>query len=1108
MLTTTPGVSPQTNGRAERAVQAMKTETKKILRGAQVGIEWWPIAVRYLNEVWRRNRTEAKGAIPPFMSKVLIRRRYWRTKDLEPNNEEVHYLTPSWQSHGHWILRPDNTQALTRAVITNTVEPVTEDVWLALEDSLTPLDLRRRLRGKAMIRKVQEEKEEESRLEKVKREKVIQEEAEHAFYDDEEVVEAVLRGVKAMQEMDQEDEGEVLQTKIVGTAEVVKKKDLWHKAISNEITSLFTEKGALKLLTKEESERYVKEKGAIPLPSKTVFTVKPDPTDRRGKRKCRIVACGNYETAGEDENCFAAGADAAALRLALALATVRGWCGINVDIRTAFLNAPWKHEKGGEDWSSEVGEDAPLPMLLRPPPVLVKLGYFSPHQLWEVLRAVYGFRRSPKLWKDYRDEEMEKMKVGKMKLYQLESEPSTWAIRHEETGELQGLVLTYVDDIMVLALEETAEAWISCIQSKWETSIPEKVGCRQTTRFLGMELSRDRDGVWCATQHSYTLDLLQKNLGMDREKWGLRKIPMSKEDGSLDSDGEEDAEKSVEKVREAQRIVGELTWLVTRCRPDIMYVMSRIARWTTRRPSKVIAVAPQIWKYLANSMEEGIRFGGGEDSSMDLLVYTDAAYGNEGHGCSVVMWLGAPILWRSSRQQLQTASTAESELLEILEGGVLAEAVRVVVEEVLEKAVRCWQYSDSASAISIVGGDSASRRTRHLRKRARYMRWRVLSGDVILRHTPGNGMIADLGTKALAASKLEELKKAMGMTDRKSKTEKKEEGFGVVRGHTDEEEKENGVVRGPAIEERKMNQGGVKSPKDMVKLAMVMALLSRARAQGENEETEEGSSILFDIMMVYTLAVILITLAVQSCWQRRLPRAETAVGSEGSHGELALRRATTSGLLTDDRTSAPGETVLGSGGGDRSRDELPRGSSQPSGRATTSGLLTDGRTSPPGETVLGFGRGGQSRDELPRRSDQLPKEEKEGTSEEKARPEVAFKAPPEAIQRAKALGHWPAFQPEGQRNTYGQPVPKPKAPLPEVQTASAGIEEVAALKAVVEKKEIAPPPKAPQPKKEESSKSKEKKNEEKKSNEKAKAMAPTPATSCAAEPKSRSCIIQ
>jgi hypothetical protein len=123
-----------------------------------------------------------KEAIPPFMAKVLIRRRYWRTQDLEPNNEEAIYLTPSWLSHRHWVMRADGPHTLTRAVITNTVEPVSEDVWLALEDAFTPLDLRRRIRGKVMFRKMEDEDEDKDREEKRKREKVIQEEAEHAFY--------------------------------------------------------------------------------------------------------------------------------------------------------------------------------------------------------------------------------------------------------------------------------------------------------------------------------------------------------------------------------------------------------------------------------------------------------------------------------------------------------------------------------------------------------------------------------------------------------------------------------------------------------------------------------------------------------------------------------------------------------------------------------------------------------------------------------------------------------------------------------------------------------------------------------------------------------------
>lgn len=129
LQTYTSGADPMANGRAERSVQAVKMEVRKMLLGAGVGIGWWPVAVRHLNERWRRMRIEDETPIPPMMSEVIVRRRYWRTKDLEPLNEKVKYLAPSWVNHGHWILRPDNS----RAVITNTVEPVTDEVWIAVE---------------------------------------------------------------------------------------------------------------------------------------------------------------------------------------------------------------------------------------------------------------------------------------------------------------------------------------------------------------------------------------------------------------------------------------------------------------------------------------------------------------------------------------------------------------------------------------------------------------------------------------------------------------------------------------------------------------------------------------------------------------------------------------------------------------------------------------------------------------------------------------------------------------------------------------------------------------------------------------------------------------
>ena len=122
--------------------------------------------------------------------------------------------------------------------------------------------------------------------------------------------------------------------------------------------------------------------------------------------------------------------------------------------------------------------------------------------------------------------------------------------------------------------------------------------------------------------------------------------------------------------------------------------------------------------------------------------------------------------------------------------------------------------------------------------------------------------------------------------------------------------KRSGWHVGQACLRGEENGGGAKSPEGMVKLAMTMAMLSRARAEDKGEEMEEESSIFFDMVILHTLPVILITMAVQNCWQRRLSRAETVVGSDRSRGELALRSARTSAQLTDGPTSAPGETVL------------------------------------------------------------------------------------------------------------------------------------------------------------------------------------------------------
>ena len=71
-------------------------------------------------------------------------------------------------------------------------------------------------------------------------------------------------------------------------------------------------------------------------------TVKPSPEVKSGKRKIRIVGCGNYAEGDPDTELFASGTNALSVRIALAVAAQLLWHGLSMDIRTAFLNAPMR----------------------------------------------------------------------------------------------------------------------------------------------------------------------------------------------------------------------------------------------------------------------------------------------------------------------------------------------------------------------------------------------------------------------------------------------------------------------------------------------------------------------------------------------------------------------------------------------------------------------------------------------------------------------------------------------------------------------------------------------------------------------------------------------
>ena len=926
-ITRTPGDDPRGNGRAEVTVKAIKTQIRRTLRQAFETSKWWPWACRYVTEINRCVRLDEKPEWPGFLREVRVKKRQWKRGDFEVGVEKVQYLCPSSEDHGHWVYKEGEAPRVTRCLMRATTEPLDERVWVAIEKEMVDaLVLRRRLRQKTAVRRLDaslKAPKEEDEVKKRVRDrimKVVEEEARRIIGDDPELAAEELKIVaklKKMAEGIEMEEEEVLQTKIVGPREVAAKWKDWLPAIEAEVHSLVVEKEALKMLSKEdlrELKEATQRSGTKleTVPSKMVFTVKPGPDG--GKLKARWVACGNFESKKEDENNYSSGADATAFRVLVWKAAKEQWVGVVIDVKTAFLNAAMEQR----------GEEGIL--LIKPPVILVEKQFMPCDAHFLPLRAVYGFRRSPRLWGDHRDGVMKTIKVEvscegqvlQLVLEPLESEPNLWKVVQaegenqrtlQEEFQLYGMVMTYVDDIFITGRQAVVDALLKEFQKIWTTSKPEWVSSTPV-RFLGMEITKEMNAetqreAWFITQESYIKDLVNRQEEEVKEK----KIPISRDQAAMEVDEETP---SLDMVRKCQKAVGEVLWLVTRTRPDIMFAVARMGANVTRATKKVMETASQLWGFLKKTSPEGLKFEEAAEEEPVVQVYSDASFapeGEESHGSYLVMINRCPLFWRSGRQASVTLSTGEAELNELVEGLNAGESVAVLLEEI-QVGVRKMAWTDSSTAVSILTSEGGSWRTRHLRLRSAYARQAILGGVWGLNHLPGEKMVADLGTKALTSTRIEALKSLMGMGQKKKQ----------------EAEKEKEKVEDPPTERLVTSKDQAIAA---VRLITLVAMMSAAKGQDDEEGEEmEASSVFHWMVAAYTVMVIVATVAVQAAWKVAVgmikgeteePQSRKSRSRPNSREKPKLEKGDTpgdAGLGGGDLNLLPGPGDAGLGGGD------------------------------------------------------------------------------------------------------------------------------------------------------------------------------------------------
>lgn len=180
------------------------------------------------------------------------------------------------------------------------------------------------------------------------------------------------------------------------------------------------------------------------------------------------------------------------------------------------------------------------------------------------------------------------------------------------------------------------------------------------------------------------------------------------------------------------------------------------------------------------------------------------------------------------------------------------EAVRVVIEEINDRECMAKAFSDSTSALAIAVGESGSWKTRHLRRRAQSLRWRVTRGDWAARHVSGVENPADLGTKALSSEKFEKFKSQIGMGLVIIEVEKSEEGEDI------EDEGEEG---------EKLRYQDSRDAQLRRVLAVVVMAAHLSVAKGDEGEEEKPVTFMDFVIFWLVLPGILVILFI--LWRQK-----------------------------------------------------------------------------------------------------------------------------------------------------------------------------------------------------------------------------------------------
>ncbi|GJZ41910.1 retrotransposon protein, putative, ty1-copia subclass [Tanacetum coccineum] len=236
-----------------------------------------------------------------------------------------------------------------------------------------------------------------------------------------------------------------------------------------------------------------------------------------------------------------------------------------------------------------------------------------PRRVCKLQRSIYGLKQASRSWNKRFDEEIKK--------YGFTQNPDEPCVYKRASGSIIVFLILYVDDILLMGnnipMLQDVKSWLGkCFAMK---------DLGEAAYILGIKIYRDRSRRLIGLSQNAYIDKILKRFKMDTSKRGT--IPMQPNVDLRKSQGPSTlAEVKRMKGVPYASAVGSIMYAMRCTRPDVAFSHNLTSRYQQNPGESHWTAIKNILKYLRNTKDMFLVYGGDSTTELGVTCYTDASW--------------------------------------------------------------------------------------------------------------------------------------------------------------------------------------------------------------------------------------------------------------------------------------------------------------------------------------------------------------------------------------------------------------------------------------------------------------------------------------------------